>query len=121
MQNFTKQFFFISIILLFISNISISQAAFDEKEKHIVDLDEVLQTDAEKDRLIKMQRLLKAYRWLGKYNGVAIIAKDGKPIYNEKGKVMKGPNYFLPDFSKLFKKLLFFFLFYLLQNFCNFR
>ena len=29
---------------------------------------------------------------------------DGKPIYNEKGKVMKGPNYFLPDFSKLFKK-----------------
>ena len=29
---------------------------------------------------------------------------DRKPIYNEKGKVMKGPNYFLPDFSKLFKK-----------------
>ena len=29
---------------------------------------------------------------------------DGKPIYNEKGKVMKGPNYFLPDLSKLFKK-----------------
>ena len=22
---------------------------------------------------------------------------DGKPIYNEKGKVMKGPNYFEPD------------------------
>ena len=28
---------------------------------------------------------------------------DGKPIYNEKGKVMKGPNYFIPDFSKLIK------------------
>ena len=28
---------------------------------------------------------------------------DGKPIFNEKGKVMKGPNYFIPDFSKLIK------------------
>tara|TARA_B100000886_G_scaffold318904_1_gene259268 strand:- start:1860 stop:2231 length:372 start_codon:yes stop_codon:yes gene_type:complete len=25
---------------------------------------------------------------------------DGKPIYNEKGKVMKGPKYFKPDLSK---------------------
>ena len=25
---------------------------------------------------------------------------DGKPIYNEHGKVMKGPNYFKPDLSK---------------------
>ena len=25
---------------------------------------------------------------------------DGKPIYNEKGKVMKGPNYFEPDLNK---------------------
>ena len=25
---------------------------------------------------------------------------NGKPIYNENGKVMKGPNYFKPDFSK---------------------
>ena len=27
----------------------------------------------------------------------------GKPIYNELGKVMKGPNYFKPDLSKLLK------------------
>jgi predicted HAD superfamily Cof-like phosphohydrolase len=26
---------------------------------------------------------------------------DGKPIYREDGKVMKGPNYFKPDFSKI--------------------
>ena len=26
--------------------------------------------------------------------------EDGKPIYNEMGKVMKGPNYFKPDLSK---------------------
>ena len=28
------------------------------------------------------------------------LGKDGKPIYNDRGKVMKGPNYFKPDFSK---------------------
>ena len=28
------------------------------------------------------------------------LGEDGKPIYNDKGKVMKGPNYFKPDFSK---------------------
>jgi predicted HAD superfamily Cof-like phosphohydrolase len=28
------------------------------------------------------------------------LSLDGKPIYNEYGKVMKGPNYFKPDFSK---------------------
>ena len=28
------------------------------------------------------------------------LGSDGKPIYNERGKVMKGPNYFKPDLSK---------------------
>ena len=28
------------------------------------------------------------------------LGADGKPIYNEKGKVMKGPNYFKPDLGK---------------------
>ena len=28
------------------------------------------------------------------------LGKDGKPIYNESGKVMKGPDYFKPDLSK---------------------
>ena len=28
------------------------------------------------------------------------LDSNGKPIYNEKGKVMKGPNYFKPDLSK---------------------
>ena len=28
---------------------------------------------------------------------------DGKPIYNDVGKVMKGPNYFKPDLSKFIK------------------
>jgi predicted HAD superfamily Cof-like phosphohydrolase len=28
------------------------------------------------------------------------LGSDGKPIYNDKGKVMKGPNYFKPDLNK---------------------
>ncbi len=31
------------------------------------------------------------------------LGKDGKPIYNEKGKVMKGPNYFEPNLKKFIK------------------
>ena len=32
------------------------------------------------------------------------LGKDGKPIYNQLGKVMKGPNYFKPDLSKFINK-----------------
>jgi predicted HAD superfamily Cof-like phosphohydrolase len=28
------------------------------------------------------------------------LGEDGKPIYNESGKVMKGPQYFKPDLTK---------------------
>jgi predicted HAD superfamily Cof-like phosphohydrolase len=31
------------------------------------------------------------------------LGADSKPIYNENGKVMKGPNYFKPDLSKFIK------------------
>ncbi len=31
------------------------------------------------------------------------LGEDRKPIYNEAGKVMKGPNYFKPDLSKFVK------------------
>ena len=29
------------------------------------------------------------------------LGEDGKPIYRNDGKVMKGPNYFKPDISKV--------------------
>ena len=32
------------------------------------------------------------------------LGKDGKPIYNEHGKVMKGPDYFKPNLSKFIVK-----------------
>jgi predicted HAD superfamily Cof-like phosphohydrolase len=31
------------------------------------------------------------------------LGEDGKPIYREDGKVMKGPNYFKPNFSEILK------------------
>ena len=31
------------------------------------------------------------------------LGEDGNPIYNEAGKVMKGPSYFKPDLSKFIK------------------
>ena len=31
------------------------------------------------------------------------LGEDGKPIYNESGKVMKGPKYFKPDLTKFLK------------------
>ena len=32
------------------------------------------------------------------------LDNDGRPIYNDKGKVMKGPNYFKPDLNRFIKK-----------------
>ena len=32
------------------------------------------------------------------------LGADGQPIYREDGKVLKGPNYFKPDFSKILNK-----------------
>ena len=31
------------------------------------------------------------------------LGLDGKPIYNENGKVLKGPNYFKPDLNKFLR------------------
>ena len=31
------------------------------------------------------------------------LGEDGKPIYREDGKVMKGPNYFKPNFSEILR------------------
>ena len=31
------------------------------------------------------------------------LGEDGKPLYNENGKVMKGPNYFKPNLSQFLK------------------
>tara|TARA_B110001452_G_scaffold259170_1_gene255207 strand:+ start:840 stop:1214 length:375 start_codon:yes stop_codon:yes gene_type:complete len=32
------------------------------------------------------------------------LGDDGKPIYNDQGKVMKGPNYYKPNLNKILNK-----------------
>lgn len=32
------------------------------------------------------------------------LGEDGKPIYREDGKVLKGPNYFKPDINRILEK-----------------
>ena len=39
----------------------------------------------------------------GQKSNMSKLGKDGKPIFNESGKVMKGPEYFKPDLSKFIK------------------
>ena len=36
-------------------------------------------------------------------SNISKLGSDGKPIYNDAGKVMKGPDYFKPDLSKFIK------------------
>ena len=37
------------------------------------------------------------------YSNMSKLGSDGKPIYNDKGKVMKGPDYFKPNLTKFVK------------------
>ena len=41
----------------------------------------------------------------GRDSNMSKLSEDGKPIYNEQGKVLKGPKYFKPDLSKFLKKI----------------
>lgn len=38
------------------------------------------------------------------YSNMSKLGKDGKPIYREDGKVMKGPHYFKPNIEKILNK-----------------
>ena len=44
-----------------------------------------------------------------KKSNMSKLGVDGKPIFNDKGKVMKGPNYFKPNFFKADWKITIFF------------
>ena len=38
------------------------------------------------------------------HSNMSKLGPDGKPIYREDGKVLKGPNYFKPDIKKILDK-----------------
>lgn len=47
-----------------------------------------------------LQKLDEAFKRVHKSN-MSKLGADGKPLYREDGKVLKGPNYFKPDLSDL--------------------
>ena len=90
--------------------LSLIQEELDELNKAIQDKDIVEVADALTDILYVTYGaghafgidLDKCFNEVQNSN-MSKLGDDGKPIYNENGKVMKGPNYFKPDLSKYIK------------------
>ena len=90
--------------------LSLIQEELDELKKAINDKDIVEVADALTDILYVTYGaghafgvdLDKCFNEVQNSN-MSKLGDDGKPIYNESGKVMKGPNYFKPDLSKYIK------------------
>ena len=90
--------------------LSLIQEELDELNKAIQDKDIVEVADALTDILYVTYGaghafgidLDKCFNEVQNSN-MSKLGDDGKPIYNENGKVMKGPNYFQPDLSKYIK------------------
>jgi len=90
--------------------LSLIQEELDELKKAIQDNDIVEVADALTDILYVTYGaghafgidLDKCFNEVQNSN-MSKLGDDGKPIYNENGKVMKGPNYFKPDLSKYIK------------------
>ena len=90
--------------------LSLIQEELDELKKSIQDKDIVEVADALTDILYVTYGaghafgidLDKCFNEVQNSN-MSKLGDDGKPIYNENGKVMKGPNYFKPDLSKYIK------------------
>ena len=87
--------------------LSLIQEELDELNKAIQDKDIVEVADALTDILYVTYGaghafgidLDKCFNEVQNSN-MSKLGDDGKPIYNEKGKVLKGPNYFKPDLKK---------------------
>ena len=63
-----------------------------------------IKLDKVKDKT-NLEEINKEYKILKEVqdSNMSKLGEDGKPIYNEYGKVMKGPKYFKPDLSKFLK------------------
>ena len=90
--------------------ISLSSEELDELKKAISDNNIVEIADALTDILYVTYgaghafaiNLDKCFNEVQESN-MSKLDQDGKPIFNEHGKVMKGPNYFKPDLSKFLR------------------
>jgi len=90
------------------------QLRFDLIKEELDELEEAMQTKNLKEIADALSDILYVTYGAGYAYGINLdkcfkevqranmskLGKDGKPIFNEKGKVMKGPNYTAPDLKK---------------------
>ena len=97
-----------------LSNVKINNLRLDLIEEELRELKHAIQTNDLKETADALTDILYVTYGAGHAFGIDLdkcfnevqnsnmskLDSDGKPIYNDGGKVMKGPNYFKPNLSK---------------------
>ena len=100
-----------------LSNVKINNLRVDLIEEELKELKLAIQTKDLKETADALTDILYVTYGAGHAFGVNLdkcfeevqnsnmskLGEDGKPIYNENGKVMKGPNYFKPNLNQFLK------------------
>ena len=100
-----------------LSNMKINNLRIDLIEEELKELKYAIQTNDLKETADALTDILYVTYGAGHAFGINLdecfnevqksnmskLSTDGKPIYNHKGKVMKGPDYFKPDLNKFLK------------------
>ncbi len=100
-----------------LSNMKINNLRIDLIEEELKELKYAIQTNDLKETADALTDILYVTYGAGHAFGINLdkcfnevqksnmskLSADGKPIYNDKGKVMKGPDYFKPDLNKFLK------------------
>tara|TARA_Y100000816_G_scaffold264849_1_gene224267 strand:+ start:386 stop:757 length:372 start_codon:yes stop_codon:yes gene_type:complete len=100
-----------------LSNVKINNLRVDLIEEELKELKLAIQTKDLKETADALTDILYVTYGAGHAFGINLdkcfnevqksnmskLSTDGKPIYNDKGKVMKGPDYFKPDLNKFLK------------------
>ena len=100
-----------------LSNVKINKLRIDLIDEELKELKYAIQTNDLKEVADALTDILYVTYGAGHAFGINLdkcfdevqksnmskLSAEGKPIYNDKGKVMKGPNYFKPDLKKFLK------------------
>ena len=100
-----------------LSNVKTNNLRIDLIEEELRELKHAIQTNDLKETADALTDILYVTYGAGHAFGINLdecfnevqksnmskLSADGKPIYNDKGKVMKGPDYFKPDLNKFLK------------------
>ena len=100
-----------------LSNVKINKLRIDLIDEELKELKYAIQTNDLKEVADALTDILYVTYGAGHAFGINLdkcfdevqksnmskLSAEGKPIYNDKGQVMKGPNYFKPDLKKFLK------------------